>query len=919
MGLSRTDKNQLFNAAVEITDAADRAAYLDRACGNDPQLRAEIENLLLHDQAMGSFLESPPPELVATADIVLNLEKPGDTIGPYKLLQQLGEGGMGVVYLAERQHPVKQRVALKVIKQGMDTKQFLARFEAERSALAMMDHPNIAKVFDAGCTENGRPYFVMELVKGVDISKFCDENRLTTRARLGLFIQVCQAVQHAHQKGIIHRDLKPSNVLVAMYDDKPVPKVIDFGIAKATNQQLTERTLFTEVGSILGTWEYMSPEQAVLNQLDVDTRTDVYSLGVLLYELLTGETPLDRRRLREAQIVETLRLIREEEPPKPSTRISSLGARATTTAAYRGTNSESLASEIRGDLDWIVMKALAKERARRYDSASRFADDICRFLDNDLIEARPPSVGYQLQKFYLRNKTLTSSAVAIALALILGLAGALWGWRQAVSMRKELEIANQRNLLTIERLGDEITGRALNFALMGKVDLTTNALKDAAKTKTDKSLIRAIRGLADLYAGKFSKAIEEFNRAVELDPDSVPARSGLWLASLQTGRYDYMGREFRHILHLQPSLDTDDVTDTEKLFWVQMMRHTDPERAIEILEDLLRRHPDWGAVHSLLGRARVNFAKDHYRDPDALARFQQALADFQKAEILTPDSEFVLADYLLALLETCEFARGNNFAIKTETWMKKASDIAARLGPPTRNGGYGLKARTAYLAAIGDDERLNEIRDTISQDQSAAPWVRAAHFLANGQMEEYKAVLDSLGKEKDDKIRVLLELIYLATSQGHADDVSKAYDATFGGQAIASEMNYIALDAFLLLRNAEAVRNEATHLLRKTSIASGRWNRRILKYLASQTKASEKELKELAGPFCRERSLAYYAIGMVALATGNSEKAIECFDEVVKAGFLDTWYCASAFAFRQRILTDPIWPRQVAPPQVKSP
>ena len=256
-------------------------------------------------------------------------------IGPYKLLQQLGEGGMGVVYLAEQQHPVKQRVALKIIKHGMDSKKFIARFEAERQALAMMDHPNIAKVLDAGCTDNGRPYFVMELVKGIPITEFCDENRLTTRERLQLFIQVCQAVHHAHQKGIIHRDIKPSNVLVALYDQKPVPKVIDFGVAKATNQQLTEKTLFTEVGSILGTWEYMSPEQAVLNQLDVDTRTDVYSLGVLLYELLTGETPFDRQRLREAQLMETLRMIREEEPPKPSTRISSLGERATATAAYR--------------------------------------------------------------------------------------------------------------------------------------------------------------------------------------------------------------------------------------------------------------------------------------------------------------------------------------------------------------------------------------------------------------------------------------------------------------------------------------------------------------------------------------------------------------------------------------------------------
>jgi serine/threonine protein kinase len=285
----------------------------------------------------------------------------------------------------------------------------------------MMDHPNIAKVLDAGCTDNGRPYFVMELVKGIPISEYCDENRLTTRDRLELFAQVCQAVHHAHQKGIIHRDIKPSNVLVTLYDQKSVPKVIDFGVAKATNQQLTEKTLFTEVGSILGTWEYMSPEQAVLNQLDVDTRTDVYSLGVLLYELLTGETPLDRARLREAQLTETLRMIREDEPPKPSTRVGSQGARATTTAAYRNTKPDSLASEIRGDLDWIVMKALAKERSRRYDSASRLAEDIGHYLSDELVEARPPTVWYQLQKVYRRNKAFSIGATSIFAVVLIAL------------------------------------------------------------------------------------------------------------------------------------------------------------------------------------------------------------------------------------------------------------------------------------------------------------------------------------------------------------------------------------------------------------------------------------------------------------------------------------------------------------------
>ena len=348
----------------------------------------------------------------------------GERIGPYTIREKIGEGGMGTVYVAEQERPIRRKVALKVIKPGMDSKAVLARFEAEQQALAIMNHRNIAKVLDAGIAESGRPYFVMELVSGIPITNYCDEKQLSIEERLQLFIEVCKAIQHAHQKGIIHRDIKPSNVLVTEEDGQAIPKVIDFGVAKALSQKLTERTLYTNFQAFLGTPMYASPEQASLSNVDVDTRSDVYSLGVLLYELLTGGTPIDRRRLREAQLMETLRLIREEEPLKPSTRISSLGERATATAAYRRVKPESLASEIKGDLDWIAMKALAKERSRRYDSASRLSEDIQRFLCDDLVEARPPSIAYQLRKFYDRNKVFATSAAAIFLALTLGLIAA---------------------------------------------------------------------------------------------------------------------------------------------------------------------------------------------------------------------------------------------------------------------------------------------------------------------------------------------------------------------------------------------------------------------------------------------------------------------------------------------------------------
>ncbi len=329
--------NDLFLKALELRSADKRQEYLNGACAEDAALRAEVEALLEASARAGSFLESPAhaPNLVPTIDEPSVTEGPGNIIGPYKLLQQIGEGGMGIVFMAEQTHPVQRKVALKIIKPGMDSRQVIARFEAERQALAMMDHVNIARVFDGGATETGRPYFVMELVHAVPITKYCDHNHLTPRERLELFGPVCQAIQHAHQKGIIHRDIKPSNVMITLYDTQPVPKVIDFGVAKATEQKLTERTLFTQYGTMVGTLEYMSPEQAEMSALGVDTRSDIYSLGVLLYELLTGSTPLSHKRLKEAAYAEILRMIKEEEPPKPSTRLSDSGEALASISAQR--------------------------------------------------------------------------------------------------------------------------------------------------------------------------------------------------------------------------------------------------------------------------------------------------------------------------------------------------------------------------------------------------------------------------------------------------------------------------------------------------------------------------------------------------------------------------------------------------------
>ena len=357
------------------------------------------------------------------------VEQPGDWIGRYRLLQKIGEGGFGAVYMAEQQEPVRRRVALKIVKLGMDTKQVIARFEAERQALALMDHPNIAKVFDAGATETGRPFFVMELVRGIKITDYCDQNNLTTAERLALFKQICHAIQHAHQKGIIHRDLKPSNILVTLHDGTPVPKVIDFGVAKATQQQLTDKTLFTAFEQVIGTPAYMSPEQAELSGLDIDTRSDIYSLGVLLYELLTGRPPFDPKELMRAGLNEMRRIIREKEPPRPSTRLSTLDdADLTQVARHRHAEAPKLISLIRGDLDWIVMKALEKDRTRRYETANGLAHDIQRHLDNEPVNARPPSRTYRLQKMVRRNKLAVSAVAAVAAALIVGLGVSTWSF-----------------------------------------------------------------------------------------------------------------------------------------------------------------------------------------------------------------------------------------------------------------------------------------------------------------------------------------------------------------------------------------------------------------------------------------------------------------------------------------------------------
>ncbi len=456
--LTETDNDaaeMLFAEAVQI-DARARYEFIRRKCaGNDGLLRRLEELLHASDTTDGLLDEVSQHQLLATKDVTGGVSFPdatGQTIGNYKLLQKVGEGGFGVVYMAEQLRPVKRKVAFKVIKPGMDSKAVLARFEAERQALAMMDHSHIASVYDGGSTPEGRPYFVMELVKGVPITTYCDDNRLAINERLKLFVHVCEAIQHAHQKGIIHRDVKPANVMVTLHDGRPFVKVIDFGVAKAMHNELTEKTLFTAYGQMIGTPQYMSPEQAEMSGLDVDTRSDIYSLGVLLYELLTGTTPLEVEELRAAGLGGIQKLIKDKEAPRPSLRLSSAGERLTHLASQRSMHPGSLPKQIRGELDWIVMKALAKERERRYDTATSLADDISRYLDGDTVSASPPSAAYRWRKLIGRHKKVFIAMGATFSALALGLVLASWQWHRADNEMRRAEAEKSRQEIVSKEL-----------------------------------------------------------------------------------------------------------------------------------------------------------------------------------------------------------------------------------------------------------------------------------------------------------------------------------------------------------------------------------------------------------------------------------------------------------------------------------
>ena len=625
-GATRRAEEAYFDAALALVPE-ERAAYLDKVCGPDAALRQRVEKLLKAYGKSEGFLEAPPAATGRAGTIVLTFppaENPGDVVGRYKIREKLGEGGCGVVYVAEQTEPVRRRVALKVIKLGMDTRTVIARFEAERQALAMMDHPNIARVLDAGTTAAGRPYFVMELVRGIKITEYCDQNNLDTAERIRLFIQVCHAVQHAHQKGIIHRDLKPSNILVTLHDGAPVPKVIDFGIAKATEGRLTDQTIYTQLYEFIGTPAYISPEQAEMSELDIDTRTDIYSLGVLLYELFTGKTPFDSQELIKAGLEEMRRTIREKEPLSPSTRLSSMvEADLTTTARRRRVEAPRLLHFIQGDLDWIVMKALEKDRTRRFDTANALAADLQRFLNNEPVEARPPSSYYRFRKLVRRNKMAFAAAAGIVAALALGLAvslnlyvkekaalrRALQAEQEEAGLRKQAEagLEFERKQLAYAEIGQKLW-RAGVLLSQDQIGQAEELMKEVPPIPQSAAIYYAL-GMYYVRWQKLDKAIPNYVKCATVQPTNDMGFHCLLPLLARTGRTN----EFE--LWRQKALD-------------QFATSTDPAVAERMALDCLI----LPAPEEIVRRAVAMLDKTAATPPRPAAEFIKGLAEYRQGK-----------------------------------------------------------------------------------------------------------------------------------------------------------------------------------------------------------------------------------------------------------------------------------------------
>ena len=891
--------NELFLRAIEYASPDERRRFLDGACDGDAALRAEVEGLLAAGDQAGSFLELPANAAYLAATIERPIaEQPGTMIGHYKLLEQIGEGGFGVVFMAEQQEPVRRKVALKVLKPGMDTRQVVARFEAERQALALMDHPNIAHVFDGGVTDKGRPYFVMELVRGVPITEFCDQNCLAIRERLALFVDVCQAVQHAHQKGIIHRDIKPTNVMVTLHDGAPMVKVIDFGIAKAMGQQLTEKTLFTNFAQMVGTPLYMAPEQAAMSGLDTDTRGDVYSLGVLLYELLTGTTPFESERLKQVGYDEMRRIIRDEEPPKPSTRIST----AATACQKRQGDPRGLRRLLRGELDWIVMKALEKDRERRYEGANELARDVKRYLCDEPVRAFPPSATYRLHKFVRRNKSLMVTASIAAMALFaLALAGAFaYRSHRAEDRRLADQKKNEERLRGEQR--HNALDRALVAAMSGDLDDAETAIGTAELLGASTGEVRMIRGLVTLHRGDAATAIVNLEQAVQLLPDNVAARAMLAAAYYHSGKTALLEQAWRELENMAPS------TSEDYLFKGQVESLIRPAAAMRTLDEGVRRR------NSIMARAvRAEARANRALVSGEIADAELALEDGSAARSMLPDNPYVLASNVFARLVAASIYDASGESVQSRRLLDSSDRDARQLKGFTASP-IALKVSFWFFDYINDDDAALETSGHGTEFRHVCVRYRRGDY-AGALVAAERAAGQGFGLARLERGFVLAEL---------DNDISRALAAYQNAADVPDESRYFRVCQPLLLlflgQKQKAI--QAARQIRKepdavpfwheyeTGQRTQNWYCQYLDYLSDRM--SEEDFLQAARASRTKRCEAHFVIALKHLCEGDRSGAREHFEKCVETRVFIFWDWIWARAFLKRVQQDPTWPRWIA-------